>query len=152
MRFHSKTQTFYSLLSIQITINMLLSEHFVVILAHANKTFPKVAGQIFTYNTKKKIFEVNNKDKATKGFQMRSIFLFSNAAAILLRIISTYFQANDESSQSKMKTEMNLCMMMLYGCIVPAERYRVRGYFPENFVTFFNQVIQVETRQNQGII
>lgn len=131
---------------------MFLSENFVVILAHANKTFPKVAGQIFTYNTKKKIFEVNNKDRATKGFKMRSIFLFSNAAAILFRILNTYFQATTESSQSKLKTEMNLCMMMLFGCVVSAERYRVRGNHPENFVTFFNQVIQVETRLNQGII
>lgn len=131
---------------------MILDENFVEILIDANQMSSKVAGHLFTFNVQKKCFKLRNNDGARTGFKRRSMFLFLNSSALLLRILSIQFIPSTETDKDNLNTEMNLCIMMLFICILPAERYRVRGNFPEYFVGFFNAVIQVETTLIKGNI
>lgn len=128
---------------------MLLTGNFIEILVEVNKWSTKIAGQLFTYNVTRKCF-VDWDKQNKKLFTIRSIFLFFNTAAVLLRMLIMNFSTVNQTDKSKHITDMSFCVMMLFVCLVPAERYRVRGTFPEEFVTFFNQIIQVETIETQG--
>lgn len=73
---------------------------------------------------------------------------------MLLRVQTRIFQTSKED-KSNFKTDINLCLMMMLICIFAAERYKVRGNFPDDFVNFFNQVVQAETifiRGNRNLI
>lgn len=131
---------------------MLLNENFVKILVEANQMSSKVAGHLFTYNVPRKRFEIQDKQVAKAGFKRRSTFLYMNAVALLLRILSIQFTVKAKTDKGNLKTDMNLCIMMLFICVLPAVRYRVRGDFPEYFVEFFNAVIQAETTLIKGNI
>lgn len=122
----------------------MLTENFIDVLVNANQWSPKLAGKLIKYNDHKKCFEIYDKNCIKKGYKIRSLFLLFNATALLLRILVINFPRKFQSSKSTNNTDMNLCFMMLLICIVPAERYRVRGKFPDEFATFFNQIIRFE--------
>lgn len=129
---------------------MLLTENFSKILAEANTMSPRVTGHLFIYNSKRNRFETRS-NNAKNGFKARSFFLFVNGGAVLLRILNSNVSGcNTEACKGTVTTDMNLSIMMMLVCIVIAERYRVRGTNPDDFATFFNQVIQVETLLRRG--
>lgn len=128
---------------------MLLTGNFIQILVEANKWSTTIAGQLFTYNASRKYF-VDSDAKNQKTFKVRSMFLLLNAAAVILRMLIMSNSTVLQTDKSYNRSDMSLCVMMLFICLVPAERYRVRGNSPEDFIAFFNQVIQVETIETRG--
>lgn len=129
---------------------MLLTENFVEVLAEANKLSRNIAGQIFTYNTKRQMFEVLNAKRSSNEFKNRSVFLLFNTVALLLRILTRKHITRKHTGLIDAQTEVNLCVMMMFACILPMGRYHVRGKCSSNFTTFFNQIIQVEKRFIRG--
>lgn len=128
---------------------MLLTKNLVEIFVQANQMSPKIAGQLFTYETKRQKIEIKEMKGGKNGYKTRLIFLLLNAAVILLRILSNTTVGNDATSRCRVKTELNLYFMVLGSCLVCAERYRVRSKFPEHFVIFFNDIIHAEKGQNR---
>lgn len=128
---------------------MRLTGNFIQILVEANKWSTTIAGQLFRYNANRKYF-AGSDEKNQKWFKVRSIFLLFNAAAVILRMLIMSYSTVLQTDKSYNRSDMSLCVMMLFICLVPAERYRVRGNFPEEFITFFNQVIQVQTIETRG--
>lgn len=123
---------------------MLLTENFIDIVLKANRVSSKIAGCLLAYDIERNIVEIPNKDVVKARYRMRAKFLFLNAAFLFTRAVSIQLQMSAKTKQSQLNTNLKLCIMMMFACISTAERYRVRGNFPEDYGMFLNRLLQVE--------
>lgn len=126
---------------------MLLSENLLEIWVDAHKTSPKIAGQLLFYNKTKNLAQPFSENKSTKkGFKFRMIFLQAIMASVLLRILDLKLQSNLDTKT----VEINLCLMMLFMCGLLSEGYRIWAYYPNVFLSFFNNLISFERKHCQS--
>ncbi len=106
---------------------------------------PKIAGQLFIYNEANAKFEVIKTKWSINGYLARSILMLLVCGTMMDRIISIKIRP-EKSTEAHSK----LCLMMIVSCLLMAERYRIRSKYPNEFVSFFNGVSNLESTLTKG--
>lgn len=128
---------------------MLLSENFVEIIIQAKENFSKVAGQLFTYSATKYKFEILKKEGSTNEYQRRWLFLLVVAVNLILRILY-YKLVHENDKNSYTSGNLNLCIFQLVLVVATTEHFRLRGCFPDAYLSSLNSVISIERNFNDG--
>ncbi len=129
-----------------------ITGNFLDLFIQANKTSSIIAGQLFFYNSNKAQMEIvsGSKGRARKGLQIRYILIILLAVSKLGQILNLKYFVKDHIGIISKTSEINLCIVVLLLSILAAERYRVRGWFPQDYVAFINGTIQIEKSYGQG--
>lgn len=125
------------------------------LLVQANQACPRLAGEIFRYNEGKvcnQSITIISGKKAKFGVLIRSLVLLVVSFSMILRIRHLQMNKAYGNLNASEKVYMNLCVITLFNSILNAERYRVRGYFPEKFASFVNSLFVMEDRYFKGKI
>ncbi len=123
------------------------------LLIQANQACPRLTGKIYKFNKgNTKPVEVIPGNQAKLGVLLRCYILVIVSCSMVLRV--GYLQKNKTNGKlnTSEKVYMNLCAQTFFIFILNTERYRSRGYFPENFVTFVNSLSVMEARYFKGNI
>lgn len=123
------------------------------LLIQANQACPKIAGKIFKCPEGKgygKIIEIIPGKQAKLGILIRCFILVLVSCSMVLRIGYLQLNKTNGNSNPSEKLCMNLCVLTFFIAIVNAERYRVRGYFPEKFVLIINSLYVIKVRYFKG--
>ncbi len=123
---------------------------FLKIFTRANQQSPKVAGQLFTYNAKYNKFEIVERQGAANKFKARWIFLQIISATMILRVVDIRLLSQNESRDGNKVAQQNMCIMMFLMCALTGERYKIRGRFPQDYISYFNGVIEFEKKYIKG--
>lgn len=131
---------------------MILTEKLLKILIQSNKISPIIVGQLFTFVTKGHKFATVDGYRATNGFKIRWILLLCISFTFLLRFFMLKLCESSKNSPNVTVMESSVCIMMAFISLVGSERYRIRGLYPQNFVSFFNGAMIIERKYATGIL
>lgn len=130
---------------------MFLSKHFLPILVLANKSSSKISGQMFLYNPTNAVgFEVSTNKRTKIGYQIRYILCVLVAIEELYRILRMMTTQSSDSYMGSSHLETSFCVMFTICSILIAERYRVRGNFSKEYVTYYNSILLSESQYEKG--
>ncbi len=122
---------------------MLLTENFLSVIIRAYQISPNIAGQQLIYNFENQKFEAIHELSTLNGLKRRFILFCLITIATIIRIIGLKLKMK-APRETNVSVETNICIMILFMFTVVAERYRIRGKFPNDFVDFLNGVIVTE--------
>lgn len=128
---------------------MILAENFLQVLIQANEMSPFIAGQLFTFQAKTQKFKVLNKNQIINGFQVRWLLFLVISFTFLFRIMLSLSNANNHNMNTTV-VEVNVSIMMVVITLIASDRYRIRGSYPEDFVSFFNGTMEIEQKYSKG--
>lgn len=137
-RFKVKMETYHQLIDV---------------LIQGNQACPRLAGLIIEYQkSPSKRIHIIPGTKAKFGVLIRSFAMICMGFLMLLRILDLQANKTEPKLNASEKVYMQLCIITFFTAMVTAERYRIRGYFPEHFTSFVNSLFLMEARYFGGKI
>lgn len=122
------------------------------ILIQANQACPRLAGIIIQLNSApSKTIRVIPGNIAKAKILIRWLVLMFFASLVLLRILILQFNKTEVLSTSK-NVYIFLCILTFFMFTTTGERYRIRGYFPGQLVSFVNSLFVMEEQYFRGKI
>lgn len=128
---------------------MLLSGKFRNVVAQANKALSKFTGQLFSYNAKINHFQMVKTQGLINAFQKQWIFLIFVAVIMFLRIIDYKVSVSSDGNQNT-STKLNFITLMLGITFTISVHFRVRGFCPNNYLSFLNNALYIERKHDDG--
>lgn len=136
-------------LSIQRTMDTY--HQLLTILIQANQICPKLAGLILQLNNgPTQTIKIIPGKTAKVKILIRWFILIFLAFLLLLRTLNLIMDKTENKLNASNKVYINVCVLTFFVFMVTAERYRIRGYFSNHFVSFVNSLFLMEKEYFKG--
>lgn len=123
---------------------MSYSESLIELIILANNTWPKIAGQLFSYDTKLKRFTKLKCQKKIESYKFRWVILLIFALMMFLRALD-YWQISKQYRSQNVTTNFNLAIMVTLVPILVAGFCRTRDKSPDDYIEFLNGILDIRT-------
>lgn len=130
---------------------MLVKENLLDMLIRGNQMSPKIAGKLFTYDEVQNAILILPEPQARVYFKLRYIMFVLLAGQVICRLLDSKLNTEHKPYMGNEMVETNLCIIWFIGSLVVGERYKIRGYRPEDYTSFVNGAISTELKQDEGI-
>lgn len=132
------------------TFKMIVSQKFLKLLVQAMNLYSLICGQLFTFDVRRQKFVILDKPGAMLGFKARSVLLLLVSITSFIRVIKLMLSNVHIDNSNNTAVEINISIMLIVINIAASEYYRLRGDYPEDFVTFMNGAMGIEKKYMNG--
>lgn len=115
-------------------------EHIYNELMRANLLLKHIAGTTIKLNSKTKTIFPNATKGRNSSYIFRSLVLLGVASKMLLSAVGLLLAT---CTAEDPPVDILLCAMVFFICLLAGERYRIRGLYPSQLVSFLNQLVSV---------